>query len=99
VKILVLILVLTTALLAQCMPGTDLGDRPTDAPNIILIVMDTVRSDHLGCYGYERNTSPRIDAFANSATRYLNSIAAPHRVRADRGARGAPCAPLSIRSG
>jgi hypothetical protein len=32
--------------------------------------MDTVRSDHLGCYGYERNTSPRIDAFANSASRY-----------------------------
>jgi len=70
------ILVLTAALLAQCTPGAGLDDRPAEAPNIVLIVMDTVRSDHLGCYGYERNTSPRIDAFANSATRYLNSVAA-----------------------
>jgi len=33
------------------------------APNIILISLDTLRADHLGCYGYPRNTSPNIDAF------------------------------------
>jgi len=31
---------------------------------IILIVMDTLRADHLGCYGYCRNTSPQLDALA-----------------------------------
>jgi len=31
---------------------------------IVLIVMDTLRADHLGCYGYCRNTSPRLDALA-----------------------------------
>lgn len=33
------------------------------APNIILISLDTLRADHLGCYGYYRDTSPNIDAF------------------------------------
>ena len=33
-------------------------------PNVILIVVDTLRPDHLGYYGYSRNTSPNIDQFA-----------------------------------
>lgn len=32
--------------------------------NIVLIAIDTQRPDHLGCYGYDRPTSPRLDAFA-----------------------------------
>jgi len=32
--------------------------------NVILITVDALRPDHLGCYGYERNTSPNIDKFA-----------------------------------
>jgi len=47
-----------------------------EPPNVVLIVMDTVRADHLGCYGYERATSPRIDEFARSATRYTRSLSA-----------------------
>lgn len=35
--------------------------REKERPNIILISLDTVRPDHLGCYGYNRNTSPAID--------------------------------------
>jgi arylsulfatase A-like enzyme len=35
-----------------------------DRPNILLITIDTLRADHLGCYGYPRTTSPRIDALA-----------------------------------
>ena len=34
-------------------------------PNIIWIVVDALRADHLSCYGYERHTSPFIDEFAN----------------------------------
>ncbi len=37
-------------------------DRP---PNVVLIAIDTLRSDHLGCYGYSRPTSPNIDQFAS----------------------------------
>ena len=30
-------------------------------PNILFIIIDTLRADHLSCYGYTRNTSPNID--------------------------------------
>ena len=32
--------------------------------NIVLIVVDTLRADHLGCYGYHRPTSPFLDSLA-----------------------------------
>ena len=32
--------------------------------NVLVITIDTLRPDRLGCYGYERPTSPRIDEFA-----------------------------------
>lgn len=35
--------------------------------NIILISIDTLRADHLGCYGYGRNTSPHVDAFSEES--------------------------------
>src|SRR3989442_4810985 len=33
-------------------------------PNVVLITIDTVRADRLGCYGYARRTSPHIDRLA-----------------------------------
>jgi arylsulfatase A-like enzyme len=43
-------------------------------PNIILIVLDTVRADHLSVYGYPRDTSPGLRDFARSATLYRNAF-------------------------
>ena len=34
-------------------------------PNILLLTIDTMRADHLGCYGYHHPTSPHIDALAS----------------------------------
>jgi len=36
-------------------------------PNIVLLSVDTLRADHLGCYGYEYDTSPAIDQFARDS--------------------------------
>jgi arylsulfatase A-like enzyme len=36
-------------------------------PNLVLYVVDTLRADHLGCYGYALPTSPRLDRFAREA--------------------------------
>jgi len=46
---------------------------PPERPNIVLITLDTLRADHLGCYGYPRNTSPAIDRFAAQATLYKSA--------------------------
>ncbi len=45
-------------------------------PNIILLVMDAGRADHLSCYGYERPTSPHIDQIATEGTLYEKAISA-----------------------
>ncbi len=37
---------------------------PADSPNVLLIVMDTVRADHMSLYGYSRATTPRLQQFA-----------------------------------
>ena len=44
-----------------------------DPPNVLLIVLDTTRRDHLSLYGYARNTTPAIDAFAETATVFTNA--------------------------
>ncbi|MGD8538552.1 MAG: sulfatase-like hydrolase/transferase [Candidatus Aminicenantes bacterium] len=43
--------------------------------NVILISVDTLRADHLGCYGYERETSPNIDALAEDSVLFSNVYA------------------------
>jgi len=45
-----------------------------DYKNVILISLDTLGTDHLGCYGYARNSSPVIDKWAENATFFSNSI-------------------------
>jgi arylsulfatase A-like enzyme len=40
------------------------GPKPKWRPDILIITIDTLRADHLGVYGYPRDTSPRIDAWA-----------------------------------
>jgi arylsulfatase A-like enzyme len=44
-------------------------------PNVLLITLDAVRPDHLGCYGYSRATSPYLDRFAAGATVFLQAFA------------------------
>lgn len=38
-------------------------------PNVLVFAVDTLRADHLGCYGYGRNTSPNIDSLAAQGAR------------------------------
>jgi len=40
--------------------------------NVFIIAVDTLRADHLGCYGYPRDTSPHIDAFAREGVLFEN---------------------------
>jgi len=49
--------------------------RAQARPSVVLYLVDTLRADHLGIYGYPRATSPRIDAFAREATLFRNAFA------------------------
>lgn len=61
-----LLLALAGAAAASC-------SEPREPPNVVLIVLDTVRSDHLSSYGYARPTTPRLDALAACADRYTTA--------------------------
>ncbi len=51
-------------------------ERPKDTPpNLLLISLDTLRADHLSAYGYNRETSPKLDAFAKQAFLFEECIA------------------------
>ncbi len=42
--------------------------RRDDRPNVLLLSIDTLRADHVGAYGQKRNTTPRLDQLAATAT-------------------------------
>lgn len=46
-------------------------------PNILLIGIDSLRADHMSCYGYPRQTTPHIDRFARGGTLFENTFS-PH---------------------
>jgi len=43
-------------------------------PNIVFITLDSLRADHLGCYGYQRNTSPNIDALSREGALFSQAV-------------------------
>jgi arylsulfatase A-like enzyme len=45
-------------------PAQRAADGAGARPNLLLVVIDTLRADHLGCYGYARETSPVLDRLA-----------------------------------
>jgi len=53
--------------------GCDGRDEPPAAPpNVLLLTIDTLRADHLGCYGHRLETSPNIDALAGRGVRFAD---------------------------
>lgn len=64
----------TIAVLAAAgiLTAYSLSRPPIRAPNVILISIDSLRPDHMGIYGYDRNTTPHIDAWARGAAVFTN---------------------------
>ena len=83
-KFLILILLILSILSTLCV-STSTRSKPSFLAaeetyicpdcNIILISIDTLRADHLGSYGYPKNTSPEIDRFASESILFENAIA------------------------
>ncbi len=49
---------------------------PDPRPSIIFILIDALRADHLGAYGYSRETSPNLDELARSGSIFMNTMSA-----------------------
>jgi arylsulfatase A-like enzyme len=83
------LLVALAAGLALAVPLLLRGTAPPDAepqaapspgavgarPNVIVMLVDTLRADHLGMYGYERDTSPALDEWAAGAVVFQQAYA------------------------
>jgi len=68
-----LVLLLTASLLPWASTAFAV---PVGAPNVVVITIDTLRADHLGCYGYKQIRTPHIDALAADATRFERAYTA-----------------------
>jgi choline-sulfatase len=71
--------VLALAVVSAC--GTEetseqVSTTPSKAPvsNILLITLDTLRADYLGCYGKDDIETPNLDALAERGTRFANAV-------------------------
>jgi arylsulfatase A-like enzyme len=68
-------LLATVLLLAiGCRPDGGTGPVRATYPSIVVITADTLRADHLGCYGYFRDTSPTIDKLAAESVFFTNAV-------------------------
>jgi len=47
----------------------------TDRPNIVLVTVDSLRADHCGFMGYEKDTTPNLDGMAEDGVVFENAIA------------------------
>ncbi len=56
-------------------PAPEVAEPPPDNPNVVLMILDTVRADHFSCYGYSRPTTPNFDRLATRGVRFANAIA------------------------
>jgi len=59
----------------EAVHGGATGDETPRDLNVLLVVVDALRADHLGCYGYERDTSPNVDRIAREGITFVNAYA------------------------
>jgi arylsulfatase A-like enzyme len=63
-------LIVSAAAVLTVVPGIGANKSAEQLPNVLLLTIDTLRADHLSCYGYQRLTSPYIDGLAQEGTRF-----------------------------
>jgi arylsulfatase A-like enzyme len=62
-------------ILAAGCASAPVPDGTPQRPDILLVSVDSLRHDHLGCYGYARKTSPAIDRLAEEGARFDQAVA------------------------
>jgi len=67
-------LVPSVALLAGCRRAPPTAP-PAERPNVLLITIDTLRADHVGCYGHAGALTPTLDGLATRGVRFATAVA------------------------
>ena len=66
-------------LLAECGRGRDTADRapadPAARPSVLLVTIDTLRADRVGCYGHTGAATPTLDGLAARGARFATAVA------------------------
>jgi len=52
-----------------------------DIENVVVLTIDALRADHLGCHGHDRSTTPNIDALAAENVRYIRTYSVSSHTR------------------
>jgi arylsulfatase A-like enzyme len=60
--------------LRACWSMPEITKERPEGPNLLVISIDTLRADRLGCYGYSRDTSPNIDRLVARGALFENAI-------------------------
>jgi len=60
---------------AQALGGCARESRRSEVPNVVMLIMDTLRPDVLGCYGFSERTSPELDSVAAQGALFEHVIA------------------------
>ncbi len=60
-------------LLGHLLASPSLAVSPDAKPNVIFVTIDTLRADHLGCYGYKQVETPHIDELARLGARFTHA--------------------------
>ena len=55
-------------------PGPRASTKPGLTGNLLLVTLDTTRADRLGCYGYEKASTPALDALAAGGVRFAHAV-------------------------
>ncbi|HEY2932090.1 MAG TPA: sulfatase-like hydrolase/transferase [Acidobacteriota bacterium] len=63
------------ALLVSCSPQAAVRTESKRPPNVLLITIDTLRADHVSCYGSTKVSTPHIDALAARGARFERAFA------------------------
>ncbi|MBI5431490.1 MAG: sulfatase [Planctomycetes bacterium] len=67
-------LALAALLCAACSSDDAPVATPTRQPSILFVSIDSLRADHVRCYGYPKETSPTLDALAASGVRFQTAV-------------------------
>ncbi len=69
------VFVVTSFVFAAGCRGGAPASSSQDRPNVLLVTIDTLRADHVGCYGYTDASTPTIDALARRGVRFETAVA------------------------